>query len=164
MPSAARFGDDEMNLPEEPLVNVLTPIGIESVLRQSHSNWECVIVNNCGSDGALEIVERCARQDERAEVYNNEVLPDVIANHKRAFRLTSAPSKYCKVVSVDDWMFSESLDRTASPAEPIVHIKAGMKFADLERKKLSLLRRTGLPEPRGTTAISSGTPEPDRKE
>jgi glycosyltransferase involved in cell wall biosynthesis len=115
-----------MNMPEEPLVSVLTPVYngeaylaecIESVLSQNYSNWEYAIVNNCSTDGTLEIAERYARQDKRIHVYNNEMLLDIIANHNRAFRLISVRSKYCKVVSADDWLFPECLTRMVSLAE-----------------------------------------------
>jgi hypothetical protein len=55
--------------------------------------------------------------DKRIHVCSNEVLLDIIANHNRAFRLTSALSKYCKIVSADDWLFPECLTRMVSLAE-----------------------------------------------
>ena len=99
---------------EEPLVSVITPVYngesylaecIDSVLAQTYSSWEYVIVNNCSTDGTLEIAERYARLDKRIHVYSNEVLLDIIENHNRAFRLLSAQSKYCKIVSADDCLF-----------------------------------------------------------
>src|ERR1700722_14853304 len=98
----------------EPLVSVLTPVYngdaylaecIESVLAQTYSNWEYVIVNNHSTDGTLAIAERYAAQDRRIRVYSNETLLDIIANHNRAFRLASAEARYCKIVSADDWIF-----------------------------------------------------------
>jgi hypothetical protein len=42
---------------------------------------------------------------------------DVIENHNRAFRLISRDSKYCKVVSADDWIYPECLDEIVGVAE-----------------------------------------------
>jgi glycosyltransferase involved in cell wall biosynthesis len=115
-----------MNMSEQPLVSVLTPVYngeaylaecIESVLAQTYSNWEYLIVNNCSTDGTLEIAERYARLDKRIRVYNNDALLDIIANHNKAFRLISVLSKYCKIVSADDWLFPECLARMVSIAE-----------------------------------------------
>src|SRR3970040_1020431 len=101
-----------------PLVSVLTPVYngapylrecIESVLSQTYSNWEYTIVNNCSTDQTLTIAEEYARKDTRIRVCSNAVLLDVISNHNRAFRLVSPDSKYCKVVSGDDWLFPECL-------------------------------------------------------
>jgi glycosyltransferase involved in cell wall biosynthesis len=110
----------------QPLVSVLTPVYngdaylaecIDSVLAQTWSNWEYIIVNNHSTDGTLAIAERYAALDRRIRVYSNEALLDIIANHNRAFRLASAESKYCKIVSADDWIFPECLERMVQLAE-----------------------------------------------
>src|SRR5260370_24352732 len=111
---------------DEPLVSVVTPVYngalylkecIESVLAQTYSNWEYVIVNNCSTDETLQIAEGYARQDERIQVHCNDKFLGVIANHNRAFRLISSNSKYCKQVSADDWIFPECLTRMVAVAE-----------------------------------------------
>jgi glycosyltransferase involved in cell wall biosynthesis len=117
---------DKLSMSDGALVSVLTPVYngeaylaecIESVLGQTYSNWEYVILNNCSKDGTLQIAERYARLDKRIRVCGNEVLLDIIANHNKAFGLISADSKYCKVVSADDWLFPECLMRMVSLAE-----------------------------------------------
>lgn len=123
-----------MGFADEPLVSILTPVYngalylrecIESVIAQTYSNWEYLVVNNCSTDETLKIAEEYARQDERIRVYSNEAFLDIIGNHNRAFRLISPNSKYCKVVSADDWIFPECIARmvavaTANPSVGIV--------------------------------------------
>jgi glycosyltransferase involved in cell wall biosynthesis len=115
-----------MNLRGQPLVSVLTPVYngesylrecIESVMAQTHSNWEYMIVNNCSTDGTREIAEEYARKDKRIRVDNADVLVGVIANHNRAFRTVSSDSKYCKVVSADDFLFPECITKMVALAE-----------------------------------------------
>ena len=115
-----------MNMCEAPLVSVLTPVYngeaylaecIESVLAQTYSNWEYTIVNNSSTDGTLSIAQRYAKTDKRIRIYENERLLDIIASHNRAFRLVSSESKYCKIVSADDWLFPECIERMVSVAE-----------------------------------------------
>lgn len=110
----------------EPLVSVVTPVYngeaflaecIESVVAQTHTNWEYIIVNNHSTDRTLEIAERYARADDRIRVHSNETLLDIIANHNRAFRLISPSSKYCKVVSADDWLFPDCIAQMVRLAE-----------------------------------------------
>ncbi len=115
-----------MSVHDEPLVSVVTPVYngalylkecIESVLAQAYSNWEYIIVNNCSTDETLQIAEEYARREKRIQVHSNDRLLDIIANHNRAFRLISPGSKYCKVVSADDWLFPECLTRMVCVAE-----------------------------------------------
>jgi glycosyltransferase involved in cell wall biosynthesis len=115
-----------MVLSKEPLVSVVTPVYnggaylaecIESVLAQTFSNWEYVIVNNASTDKTLEIAERYAQFDKRIRVYSNATLLPIIANHNHAFSLISRASTYCKVVSADDWLFPECLSRMVGLAE-----------------------------------------------
>jgi glycosyltransferase involved in cell wall biosynthesis len=111
---------------QEPLVSVVTPVYngesylaecIESILKQTYSNLEYIIVNNCSTDGTFAIAQRYARMDSRIRVYENETLLPIIANHNRAFSLISSASKYCKVLSADDWLYPECLARMVSLAE-----------------------------------------------
>jgi glycosyltransferase involved in cell wall biosynthesis len=115
-----------MSRPDEPLVSIVTPVYngesylkecIESVLAQTYSNWEYLIVNNCSTDGTLRIAEQYATQDDRIRVLSNDQLLPIIANHNRAFRAISPASKYCKVVSADDWIFPECVTKMVALAE-----------------------------------------------
>jgi glycosyltransferase involved in cell wall biosynthesis len=117
----------------EPLVSVLTPVYngerylaecIESVLGQTYRNWEYVIVNNCSTDGTLEIAERYARRDARIRVHTNDRFVSSLRNHNVAFGQMSAHAQYCKVLHADDWLFPECLSRMTAVAE--VHPRVGL--------------------------------------
>ena len=114
-----------MTKSEQPLVSVLTPVYngeayvrecIESVIAQTYTNWEYIIVNNCSRDRTLELASEYTR-DPRIRVETNPSFLPIIANHNRAFSLISPDSKYCKVVSADDWLFPEALSRLVEVAE-----------------------------------------------
>ena len=90
---------------------------IESVLKQTYGNYEYIIVNNCSTDGSLEIALNYAKRDSRIRVHNNEKFVAVIANHNIAFGLISRQSKYCKVVSADDLIFPNCITRLVDFAE-----------------------------------------------
>ena len=109
-----------------PLVSVVTPVHngekylaecIESVLAQSYQNWEYAIVDNCSTDSTFEIAERYGRIDKRIRVYHYEEFVDVIESHNRALCLISPDSKYCKVVSADDWIVPDCLVKMVKFAE-----------------------------------------------
>ena len=115
-----------MTVSAQPLVTVTTPVyngakylarSIESVLAQTYECYEYVIVNNCSTDGTLDIALSYAKKDSRIRVHDNDRFLEVIENHNHAFRLISPASKYCKVVSADDFIFPECLARMVELAE-----------------------------------------------
>ncbi len=98
----------------QPFVSILTPVYngaefladcIECVLKQTHQNFEYIIINNCSTDGTLEIALEYAKKDQRIRVHDNEKFVGVIANHNIAFNLMSPQAEYCKVVSADDLIY-----------------------------------------------------------
>src|SRR5258706_12757542 len=105
---------------EDPYITVLTPVFngepflaecIESVLAQDYSNWEYVIVNNCSTDGTLGLAEAYAKRDRRIRVVKNSAFVNCAENYNNAFRQTSRESKYCKVISADDRLLSQTLGK-----------------------------------------------------
>jgi glycosyltransferase involved in cell wall biosynthesis len=109
-----------------PLVSIITPVYngekylsecIESVINQYYTNWEYIIVNNFSTDSTLNIASKYAKKDNRIRIINNTEFVDVIKNHNIAFRAISQQSKYCKLVSADDWIYPECIERLVEVAE-----------------------------------------------
>src|SRR5262249_54941250 len=104
---------------QQTLVSVVTPVYngatyleecIESVLRQTYSNWEYTLVDNASTDATPEIVERYARRDSRVRHLRCEEFVEAIENHNRAFRSIAAESEWCKIVQADDWLRPQCLE------------------------------------------------------
>jgi glycosyltransferase involved in cell wall biosynthesis len=136
----------------QPFVCVVTPLYntekylkecIESVLHQTYSNWEYIILNNRSTDRSLEIAESYARKDSRIRVINNEKHLKQMENLNRAFHYMSEDSKYCKVIHADDWLFPECLFKMVEVAEsyPSVGIVGSYR---LDEREVNL---DGLPFP-----------------
>lgn len=109
----------------EPLVSVVTPVyngeaflrqSIESVLGQTYSNWEHVIVNNCSKDHTREIVETYSKKDARIRLFDTDKLLPVIDNHNFAVRKMSSESRFCKLLHADDWMLPECIEKMVAVA------------------------------------------------
>lgn len=115
-----------MNTASQPQVSIIIPVyngaehlaeSIESVLAQTHQNWDCTIIDNCSTDGSAEIARRYAAKDSRIMVLENEKFLRVIPNHNLALRQISPTSKYCKIVFADDWIFPQCIEEMVSLAE-----------------------------------------------
>jgi glycosyltransferase involved in cell wall biosynthesis len=116
----------QIKLADSPLVSIVTPAYneekllpecIESVLSQSYTNWEYLIVNNCSEDRTLAIAEEYAARDGRIRVVSNSSLLPAVANFNSALRQIRPDSKYAKILFADDWIFPECLERMVSLAE-----------------------------------------------
>jgi glycosyltransferase involved in cell wall biosynthesis len=109
-----------------PLVTVITPVYngerylercIRSVLSQTYSCWEYIIVDNCSTDRTHAIAQEAADLDSRVRVHKASEFRPIIANWNYALRQIPDSSKYCKVVHADDELFPECLERMVQVAE-----------------------------------------------
>src|SRR3989442_705038 len=105
---------------DQPLVSILTPVYngasylkecIDSVLAQTYSHWEYIIINNCNTDKTLEIACEYTTKYNSIRVHNNTEFLGVIANHNLAFSLMSPAAKYCKFFSRSEEHTSELQSR-----------------------------------------------------
>jgi glycosyltransferase involved in cell wall biosynthesis len=103
----------------QPLVSVVTPFHntaaylaecIESILAQTYSNLEYLLVDNCSTDGSTEIAERYTRRDPRIRLIRRPKLLSQVQNYNGALTEISGVSKYCKIVQADDFIFPDCLN------------------------------------------------------
>ena len=143
-----------MSQQSQPFVSVVTPFYntadflaqcIESVLAQSYGHFEFVLVNNCSTDGSLEIAEDYARRNSRIRVVQNSTFLRQCENYNHALRQISPRSAYCKVVQADDRLFPTCLSRMVETAE--AHPSAGIvgAYTLLDFGTHTVVYLTGLP-------------------
>jgi len=111
-------GDNLM--PSTSFVSVVTPVYnggkflrecVESVLAQTHGDFEYVILDNASTDETGEIAASYAARDRRIRIHRNDHTLPIIENWNRALTLISDDSGYCKVLHADDAMYPECLSK-----------------------------------------------------
>ena len=90
-----------------PFVSIVTPFYntvdylpecIRSVLNQTYTDFEYILVDNCSSDGSGEVVRSYENADPRIRVIQADRFRDQDQNYNYALRHISPASTYCKVV------------------------------------------------------------------
>jgi glycosyltransferase involved in cell wall biosynthesis len=136
----------------QPLVSVVTPfhntasylaICIESVLAQSYSHFEYILVDNCSTDGSGDIAEDYARKNPRIRLLRRSHLLSQVQNYNSALAEISRDSRYCKIVQADDFIFPDCLRLMVQAFEQSESIGLVSAY-DLKRNKV---RGSGFPYP-----------------
>lgn len=134
-----------------PFVSIVTPFYntveflaecIESVLCQTHQNWEYILVDNCSSDGSSQVAEKYAsRYPGKIRLIRTKSFLSQVQNYNFALSCISPAGKYCKMVQADDWLFPDCIRSMLEVAEahPAVGIVAAYQ---LEGDRIAL---DGLP-------------------
>ena len=100
------------------LVSIITPAynaaayiaeTIESVLAQTYTNWEMLIVNDCSKDNTAEIVQSYAAKDKRIKLINLEQNSGAAAARNTAIQ--NANGRYIAFLDSDDLWKKEKLQK-----------------------------------------------------
>lgn len=81
---------------------------INSVINQTYTNWELIIVDDCSTDGSEEIIKKFT-QDERIKFYKNE--RNSGAAISRNYALREAKGKWIAFLDSDDLWHPEKLEK-----------------------------------------------------
>lgn len=103
---------------QEPLVSIITPAynaarfiseAIESVLRQTYTNWEMIIVDDCSTDDTIEIVQSYIEKDERIKLYQLEENGGSGVARNRA--MDESQGRFIAFLDSDDVWMADKLTR-----------------------------------------------------
>lgn len=123
----------------EPRVTVVTPFYngkeylrecVESVLAQTYSNFEYVLVDNHSQDGASELARELAQRDARIKLVSPPSFLPQVDNYNYALTRASADSVYVKMVAADDWLFPDCLREmvTLADSDPAVAVVSSYRM------------------------------------
>lgn len=103
------------------LVSIITPLynaeawieeTAESIFKQTHTNWEWIIINDCSKDASYSIVEKLAAKDSRIKILNNETNLKTARTRNRGIQ--AASGKYLAFIDSDDIWHPEKLEKQIS--------------------------------------------------
>ncbi|MCW5519962.1 glycosyltransferase family 2 protein [Aureitalea sp. L0-47] len=103
---------------DTPLVSIITPLynaesfiaeTIQSVLNQTHANWEQIIVDDASSDGSMAVVKRYADKDQRIHIQSLSENKGAAFCRNRATEM--ANGNYIAFLDSDDLWHPEKLQR-----------------------------------------------------
>ena len=73
---------------------------IESVQKQTYSNWEMIIVDDCSSDNTVKIVKEISRKDPRVHILEQDTNGGAAKARNRS--LNAATGRYVAYLDADD--------------------------------------------------------------
>ena len=102
-----------------PAFNAMSTIqaSIESVLGQTFTDWELIIVDDCSSDSTVSIAQAFAAEDSRLRLFQNSKNAGVAATRNKA--LSHAQGKWIAFLDSDDLWRSDKLELQLRFAEEV---------------------------------------------
>ena len=94
-----------------PLVSVVIPsyntknhtrVAVESIMNQSHKNWELHVCDDGSTDGSFEMLEDMAIRNPRVHIHNNETNLGNPQTRNKLFGLVSREATYIAILDSDD--------------------------------------------------------------
>ena len=86
-------------------------IALDSVIKQTHSNWEAIIINNFSEDDTIQVVE--SFQDSRIQLVNYRNNGVIGASRNRGINL--AKGDYVSFLDSDDFWYPDKLKESIIP-------------------------------------------------
>tara|TARA_B100001063_G_C16730650_1_gene539105 strand:- start:675 stop:1619 length:945 start_codon:yes stop_codon:yes gene_type:complete len=102
-----------------PAVSIIIPVSnrsnliretLDSIIAQSYSNWECLIVDDGSLDNTLEVLEEFAVKDDRIKYYSRPKEKMKGANNCRNFGFEKSTGNYIIWFDSDDLMTPDHLE------------------------------------------------------
>lgn len=103
---------------KEALISIVMPAycasktieeSIQSVLSQSYTNWELLIIDDCSADATSQIINEASEQDPRIHIFTNENNQGVAATRNRGIQ--ESKGEYIAFLDSDDLWHKEKLDK-----------------------------------------------------
>lgn len=104
----------------KPLVSIIIPNfnkeeyidqTLESVINQSYSNWECIVVDDHSTDGSWEILEKKSKEENRLKIFQRPGNISKGGNHCRNYGLSQSVGEFIQFLDSDDVLESNKIQK-----------------------------------------------------
>lgn len=114
-----------------PMYNAATfvEMAVKSVLSQTYTHWELLVVDDSSTDESVSIVEKYARQDPRIHVLHNDLHINMPST-PRNLGIRHAKGKYIAFLDSDDCWLPDKLERQLPLFD---NFKTAIVFSDYEK-------------------------------
>ena len=85
---------------------------LDSILAQTYTNWECIIIDDGSSDDTLEVIDNYIKKDNRFQYYRRPVERSKGPNVCRNFGYELSKGEYINWFDSDDVMLPTFLEKT----------------------------------------------------
>lgn len=101
------------------------PKCLDSILAQTFTNWELLIVDDGSSDSSYEIMQEYAKEDGRVRIFHQG---NAGVSSARNYGIQKAMGKWVTFVDSDDWLEREFLEMLWTNVEDVDFVLCGMNL------------------------------------
>jgi glycosyltransferase involved in cell wall biosynthesis len=122
-----------------PIISIIIPtfnreayIGyaLDSIVRQTYAHWECIVVDDGGSDDTLKIVSDFCENDARISFYKRSQDYPKGVNGARNFGLDKSKGEYIALCDDDDYWLEDKLEKQMAVFK--AHPEIGLVTGNIE--------------------------------
>ena len=115
----------------------LLPRAIDSILNQTYTNFDFIIVDDGSTDLSLQLLYDYMKKDKRIRIYPNNSNKGIAYSRNKLLKLVQ--NKYFAIMDSDDWSYPQRLEKQFSFMEknPDITIVSGQAFFLHNNKRIT---------------------------
>ena len=117
---------------------------LDSVISQTYTNWECIVVDDCSTDDSVEVIKEYQQKDKRIKLYQQEKNSGVA--NVRNVGIANAKGDYIALLDSDDLWTEDKIERQVELLENTGEKIAYCSYDFIDEKGNSIKRPFIVPK------------------